>query len=131
MRIVMMTVLLLAALFGEEIHWVHSYDEATEKAAKEGKNVLVLITTESCRWCRKLEAYTLTDQAVVRRINEKYVAVHVTRDVDDYPETLKAPYVPTSYFLRPDGKIVHDMMGYWSVEDYLSILDDADYELKK
>jgi len=131
MRMLVMIIAAAWSLFGAEINWAHTYAEAQERAVKEQKNLLVLITTERCRWCRKLEAFTLTDEKVAERINREYVAVHVTRDKDDYPEQLTAQRVPTSYFLTADGEVIHDMMGYWNVEDYLSILDDVQFVLKE
>jgi thioredoxin-related protein len=118
------------SLSAAEIDWAHSYAEAQERAKKEQKNILLLITTESCRWCRRLESTTLQNDKVVKRINAEYVAVHVTRDKDKYPEDLVARRVPMSYFLKSDGEVIHDMMGFWNVEDYLSVLDDAAYEFK-
>ena len=131
MKILIFVCITAATLFGEGINWAHSYAEAKERAAKEEKNILLLITTESCRWCRRLESTTLEDERVVKRINDEYVAVHVTRGKDKYPEDLVARRVPMSYFLKADGEVIHDMMGFWNVEDYLSVLDDAAYELKQ
>lgn len=129
MKMIFIALLAALSLNGAEIDWAHSYAEAQERANKEQKNILLLITTESCRWCRRLESTTLKDEDVVKRINAEYVAVHVTRGKDEYPEDLVARRVPMSYFLKADGEVIHDMMGFWNVEDYLSVLDDAAYEL--
>jgi uncharacterized protein YyaL (SSP411 family) len=132
MRTFLLFFFVLTALSGAEIEWAHSYKEAKERALKEKKNILLLITTERCRWCRKLEATTLHDAEVVGRINAGFVAVHLTRGEDDYPANLKAPMVPMSYFLYPDDRpIMRGIMGYWCAEDYLSIMDDVDRKLKK
>ena len=131
MKKIFLMLLTALSLFGAEIDWAHSYAQAQERAKKEHKNILLLITTESCRWCRRMEATTLQDDAVVKRLNAEYVALHVTRDKDEYPKELVAQRVPMSYFLKPDGEVIHDMMGYWNVEDYLSILDDVEYELRR
>jgi thioredoxin-related protein len=92
---------------------------------------LVLITSEQCRWCRKFEATTLQDDSVISRLNSKFVAVHVTRDKSVYPKTLSAPMVPMNYFLDGNGKVIYSIPGYWPVEDYQSILDDALQRYKK
>lgn len=118
-------------LFGAEINWSTNYAEAQAKAKKESKPMLVIITTEQCRWCRKLEATTLEDPSIVNRINTRFSAVHVTRDKSVYPKNLTAPMVPMSYFLDPNGKVLYSMPGYWSTEDYESILDDALKRYKK
>ena len=126
MRALMVTTALVISAFGAQIDWVKNYKEAGEKALREHKNVLVVITTESCRWCRRFEATTLQDAAVVSRINARFAAVHVTRGRDDYPAELEAKMVPMSYFLLPDGTVLYGMPGFWDTEDYLSILDDAE-----
>ena len=118
------------SLNAAEIGWVESYEEAVTKAKLEHKNVMLLITTTTCRWCRKLEATTLQDKAVVSRLNKGYVSFHATRDFDDYPEHLQASGVPTTYFLDINDKpIIRKVRGYWNAEDYLSFLDDVDYKL--
>lgn len=123
--------LLMANLFASDIAWNDTYEQAQAKAKKEAKPMLVIITTEQCRWCRKLEATTLSDDEVVSKINSRFVPVHLTRDKSVYPKNLTAKMVPMSYFLDGNGKILYSMPGYWPVEDYQSILDDALRKTKK
>jgi len=131
MQKILITLLLSTlSLFSAEINWAKSYKEAISKAIAENKNVMVLMTTHTCRWCRKLESQTLTDAGIIERINRDYVPVHVTRDEDEYPASLDAPGVPATYFLNARGEpIIKRVMGYWNVEDYSSFLDDVDYKL--
>lgn len=131
-KIFLMLFLSFFSLHAADISWVGTFSQALEKAQKEDKNIMVLITTETCRWCRKLESETLTDEAVISRLNKDYVSVHLTRGKDQYPDYLDAPGVPTTYFLDRAGKpIIKRVMGYWNVEDYMSYLDDVDYRLGK
>jgi len=129
-KILLMICLSVFPLYATELNWVDSYKDAISKAKSDKKNIMVLITTSSCRWCRKLELETLVDKSVIKRLNSDYVSLHVTRGKDEYPSFLQAPGVPTTYFLDADGKpIIKRVMGYWNVEDYLSFLDDVDYKL--
>jgi len=125
MKILLLFALFTITLFGGEIGWNDTFAEAQAKAKKESKPLMVLITSEQCRWCRKLEATTLSDETVISKINTKFVPVHVTRDKDVYPKTLTAKMVPMSYFLDGEGKVLYSIPGYWPVEDYQSVLDDA------
>jgi uncharacterized protein YyaL (SSP411 family) len=131
MKKIVMAMWLSATLFGADIGWQESYATAQSKAKKESKPILMIITTEECRWCRKLEASTLSDNQIISKINSRFVPIHVTRDKDVYPKTLSAKMVPMSYFLDPQGKVIHSVPGYWSVEDYNSIIDDALRKAKK
>ncbi len=132
MRLILLTSFLTLFLWGGELEWVDSYEEAQEHAINENKPILLLMTAETCRWCRKLESTTLEDDSIADRINAKYISVNVTRDIDSYPPCLKAKMVPKSFFIFPDGKlIIRGVIGYWSVEDYHSIIDDVEKAIKK
>jgi len=131
-RFLILLCLSFASLHAAEVLWVDSFKEALAKAQAENKNLMVLITTETCRWCRKLESETLKDGSVISRLNKDYVSVHLTRDVDEYPRYLNAPGVPATHFLDRAGQpIIKRVMGYWNAEDYNSYLDDVDYKLGK
>ncbi len=117
--------LLTLNLFATDIAWQDSFAAAQAKAKKDSKPMLVIITTEQCRWCRKLESTTLSDDEVISKINSRFVPVHVTRDKSVYPKNLTAKMVPMSYFVDGNGNVLSSMPGYWPTEDYLSILDDA------
>jgi thioredoxin-related protein len=123
--------LFMANLFASDIAWNDTYEQAQAKAKKESKPLLVLITSEQCRWCRKFEATTLQDEDVISKLNAKFVTVHVTRDKSIYPKSLSAKMVPMNYFLDSNGKVIYSMPGYWPTEDYQSILDDALLKYKK
>lgn len=131
MRIVLMMLGLVSLLMGEEIHWNSSFEAAKAAAQNEKKILYVIITSETCRWCRKLESTTLKKPAVVKNINTKYAPVALTRGKDSYPSSLKAKMVPMSYFLTPQGRVIYSVPGYWVAEDYLSMMDDVERKYKK
>jgi len=118
-------------LFAAEVAWNDTYEQAQAKAKKESKPLMVLITSEQCRWCRKFEATTLQDEDVITKLNAKFVSVHVTRDKSNYPKNLTAKMVPMHYFLNGEGKVIYSIPGYWPADDYQSILDDALRKNKK
>ncbi len=135
MRTVLLTfvlsTLLHLSLDASEIKWFHNYDEAVIQAKLQNKKLFVLITSETCRWCRKLEMRTLKDPTITKRINKKYISVALTRDKDSYPKHLKAKMVPMSYYLQNNDKVINSVPGYWGVEDYHTVLDDVNYNLRK
>ena len=131
MRLIMIVTLFALSLFANEIAWENNFEAAKAKAQKEDKIIYVLITSETCRWCRKLESTTLEETAVVENVNSKYAAVALTRGKDSYPPCLKAPMVPMSYFLTPDGRVIYSVPGYWEEEDYLSMMEDVERKYKK
>jgi len=132
MKFLLFAFLLASTLIGAELEWADSYEEAQQQAIEEHKGILAIITKKTCRWCRKLEDTTLENDEVVDRIHSKFVPVHLTRNQDEYPGNLMAKMVPVSYFLSSDGRpIMRGVMGYWSAEDYLSIMDDVERSIRK
>lgn len=121
MRIVLVLLICWMGLHAIE----HDYKAAQRKACQEAKMVYVLITTPTCRWCRRFERTTLVDPAIKKRLDTLAVTVEVSRGEGTYPDSLKAPVVPMHYFLAPNEKILVKMPGHWSVEDFDSILNDA------
>ncbi len=80
MKKIVLLALLSIGVFGAEIAWNDTFEQAQTKAKKESKPLMVLITSEQCRWCRKFEATTLQDEAIIAELNSKFVTVHVTRE---------------------------------------------------
>ncbi len=131
MRLLLLPLVFSLTLSASSILWQKDYAAAQELAQKENKKIFVFISTETCTWCRKLEATTLSDPKIVSRLNGEYVSVHVDKNHSTYPEILKAPVVPMSYFLKSDGTIVDFARGYWDTVDFNLILNDVDKRIKK
>ncbi len=112
-------------LSAEEIEWSDDYDKALIQANKENKFVYVLITSDSCRWCRKFEQTTLIDMDIEDRLEEEYVTVHLSRGHNAIPAKFKTSPVPRHYFLDSNGNILYDTLGYRDVELFNSFMDNT------
>ena len=110
--------------------WGNDFKTAKVKAARESKIIYVLITTERCRWCKKMKQTTLANSSIRRRLSTLSVPVELTRNVDRYPDALKAPMVPMHYFLDTQGAVLVKFPGYWGEEDFNAFLDDVEGKMK-
>ncbi|WP_373003611.1 thioredoxin family protein [Sulfurimonas sp.] len=131
MKYIILTILLISSLLGDEHEWSSDYKEALKIAKKEKKDVYVLITSQSCRWCRKFEGSTLQNERVLEMLEQKYVLVHADRDMDYLPKKFKIKRVPRHYFVTAEGKVIYSFLGYWDELDFRSFLGDVDRERKK
>jgi thioredoxin-related protein len=87
MRFVLVFALLLSAgaSFAQstsEIKWL-SITEAEKLMKKEPKKVIVDVYTDWCGWCKRLDATTYKDPAVVDYINQNYYAVKFNAESKD------------------------------------------------
>ncbi|WP_457593130.1 thioredoxin family protein [Hydrogenimonas sp.] len=123
--------LFTTSLFAE-IEWQSSYEAALEKAKEVNKPILVLLVSEHCRWCHKLQERTLKNPDVENFINRRFIPLLVNRDKGGYPAFIKSKYVPTTFYISPDEKmLIKPVAGYWEPYDYMSDLKLAVRVFKK
>lgn len=57
-----------------KIEWL-TWEQAVVKMEKEPRKMMVDTYTDWCGWCKRMDATTMIDPAVIQIINEKYYAV--------------------------------------------------------
>lgn len=131
MKYIVLTLLLISSLWSAELGWSDNYEASLKVAQKENKDLYVLITSSTCRWCRKFENTTLQDKEVLKMLNEKYVLVHIDRDIDEFPAWMKTKSVPRHYFVTAKGEEIFTFVGYWDSLDFKSFLGDVEKKRDK
>jgi len=95
------------------IAWRTDYDAARKEANEKGLPLFVVIGTENCYYCRKLDAGPFRDAGIMSQANDNFIALKV--DANAKPELAKALKVqvyPTLVLASPDGKIHNFIEGY-------------------
>ena len=114
-----------------DITWQKDIPTAFELAKKEHKVVMIFVEGETCRWCKKMKHRTLSDENVDKRL-QPYIAVKVFREnkeaMKDLPEIQG---VPTIFFMTAEKKILESVIGYYTVEDFISYINDVEKDLAK
>lgn len=128
MKHIIISILFLSSLVASELNWSNDYKKALQIAKKEKKDIYVLVTSDSCRWCRKFENTTLQDEKVLELLKLKYVLVHADRDRDFLPKNFNTKSVPRHYFVTSEEQIIFTFLGYWEELDFKSYLRDVDKE---
>jgi len=104
---------------GDPIPWHADYVRARKDAAEKNRPMIVVIGTQDCFYCRKMEAGTFADPNVVALVNSKFVALKI--DANAHPEFAKAMSVsvyPTTILAGADGKIHGFLTGYLTAEQF-------------
>lgn len=126
MKLLIITFLLGLSLFADSIKWQDNYQNALSHAQDEDKLIFVFITSEDCKFCKKLKETTLQNSDIVKKINDRYSSVIVMKGKDTYPDTLNSKATPMLYFLDKNENIIDYSLGYWDVLDFKFILKDVD-----
>lgn len=126
MRLLLSILMLGSMLFASNELFINDYNKALELAKAEKKDVYMLVTSNSCRWCRKFEDITLKDQEIIKKLQEQYILLALNRDVDTIPEQYKVKRVPKHFFLTDKGEIIFAFLGYWNPDDFASFMQDVE-----
>lgn len=97
----------------QEIKWRSDYQKARQEAAELGKPLVIDFGTESCYWCKQLEAKTLRDPAVTTLLNEHCVPLKIDANQNaTLTEALRISSFPTLVFASSDGRILGFQEGF-------------------
>lgn len=109
--------------FAEAMGYETDYHKALQKAKKEGKDLMLVLTTEYCPWCRKFEKNVLQKEEVNRAVHTKYVPLILNRDKKAFPEQFTSTFTPVVYFIdAKNEKTLHQVVGYSQREAFLHLL---------
>ncbi len=110
----------------QDVRWRHDVAAARKEAAETGKPLLLDFGTESCGWCRKMDATTMRDPAVVKALNERFIPVKVDGNREDrLTSALGIEAFPTLVLAAPDGKVLDRHTGYADPARLMGILAKA------
>ena len=112
--------------FAKDMGYETNYQTALAKAKKEGKALMVFMTTAYCPWCRKLENRILSQDDIDAKIKAKYVPLMLNQDLDKYPkEFAKTGIVPVLNIVNSDTEVLeHQFVGYSSRGAFLRVLKE-------
>jgi len=130
MRYIFFMFLLVSSLYSAELGWSNDYKKALVDAKKENKLVYILITSDSCKWCRKFENTTLQDKEILKRLYSEFITIHLSRDRDVIPKQFKTAPIPRHYFTDSKGNILYNSLGHRGVECFDSFMDNAQNKMQ-
>lgn len=101
-----------------------SYTDALKQGVKENKHVILFAHSPFCPWCRKMEEETLSNEKVIKLLNEKYIFVSVdmslNMDIEDVPPRFLPRGTPTTYVIDPTtAEGLFTMRGFKSPKSFL------------
>ncbi len=100
-------ILSLSLFASEEIHDFHyetDYTYALQKAQKEHKVLLLMMTIHGCPNCAYMKDIVFERENILNYVNENYVVAlfDIDRDKHRYPKRFKVLHGPTFIWIDPD-----------------------------
>lgn len=110
--------------FIKEMNYEDDYKIALEKAKKENKLIMMIVSQVTCPWCRKLERQTLKKKKIDILVKENFIALSVDKDKLNYPKKFEVKVVPTIFFINSkDETVIKKVLGYKNKKDFKEILE--------
>jgi thioredoxin-related protein len=106
------------------ISFFASIESGLEEARATGKPIFVYLHSNSCGWCKKFEAETLTDLGVMSIVESSFVPVAI--EVNEQKEAagkFRAYGTPTMVFLDPSGDEIYRVRGFMVAKSFITELD--------
>lgn len=98
---------------GQEIKWRSDYQKARQEAAEAGKPLVIDFGTESCYWCKQLDAKTFRDPRVISLLNEQCIPLKIDANENaTLTEALRISSFPTLVFASSNGRILGFQEGF-------------------
>ena len=107
------------------LEWNHHLGAALRQAMQKNSQILLLFSTKTCGWCRRLQEETFRDPKL-REMLAARVLVHL--DLDDAKEiaqSLGAHAVPDVRLYTPQGLPLGQQMGYLPAAPFLEWLEKS------
>ena len=130
MKLILLLTLIISGTFAssskfiKEMKYETVYEKALEKAKKENKNLMMVASTKSCPWCRKLERQTLKKDDIDEIIQKNFIPLSVDQDLKNYPKKFEVKVVPTIYFINSkDETVIKRVLGYKNKKEFVKILN--------
>ena len=107
----------------QEVFRATSFEAAKEAALAEGKYLLVNASADWCAPCRRMDAETWVDEAVIEWLTEHTVAIKIdTDEQDELADLLGVSAIPTM-IVWSEGEEFDRVSGFKSPETLLAWLD--------
>lgn len=98
-----------------EITWNQDYADAVHEARRSNKDLVVLVSSKWCGYCRKMLQQTFPNPAVIETINEHFIPVLIDGDKQqELARKFKVDSFPTLLIVAPNLKISSRLTGFQS-----------------
>ena len=108
--------------FAKQMEYETVYEKAVSKAKAEGKDLMLVMVTHYCPWCRKFERDTLSKKSINDLVSKKYIKLILNREERKFPTKFDTLRIPTTFFISVKGeKLIYKEMGYKTKKEFLEM----------
>lgn len=97
-----------------------NYEEAVKRAEKAHKDIMLVLVSNYCPWCRKFEQRVLLKKEVNEMIQKNYIPLIINKEKDPFPKRFDMAFTPIVHFIDYKTKESYEnIVGYNSKDEFL------------
>ncbi len=109
--------------FASEMNYEINYEKAVKKSKKLHKNIMLVLVSNYCPWCRKFEQRVLLKNDVNEIIQKNYIPLILNREKDPFPKEFDTGFTPIVHFIdHKTQKSYKNVVGYNNKDEFTYIL---------
>jgi len=109
--------------FASEMKYETNYEEAVKKSKKLHKNIMLVLVSNYCPWCRKFEQRVLLKNEVNDLIQKNYIPLIINREKEPFPKEFDTGFTPIVHFIDyKTQKSYKNVIGYNNKDEFTYIL---------
>ena len=109
--------------FASEMKYETNYEDAVKKSKKLHKNIMLVLVSNYCPWCRKFEQRVLLKKEVNEIIQKNYIPLILNREKDPFPKEFDTGFTPIVHFIDyKTKKSYKNVIGYNNKDEFTYIL---------
>lgn len=109
--------------FAKALGYETSYEKAVAKAKKLKKNIMMVLVSNYCPWCRKFEQRVLLKKDVHTLVKENYIPLILNKEKDSFPKEYNLSFTPLVYFIDYKTlKSYETVVGYNKKDDFMYLI---------
>lgn len=126
MKKIVFYILILSLSLWARPQWIDSYEEAQERAFKDKKLIMLMLSRENCQACWYMEHIVFVNKKVKALIEDNFVPVYLDINSDFIPDGFSYIGTPTFYFTDAKGKKVSERLdGGANAKDFTQKLTEV------
>lgn len=111
--------------FAKKMSYETSYEKALKRAKLEKKDIMFVLVTNYCPFCRKFEKRSLSSEEIDKIVKANYIPLIINRETHNFPKRFESERIPATYFVnyKDDTKFeIH--LGYRPKKDFIVYLSN-------
>ena len=109
--------------FASEKKYETNYQEEVKKSKKLHKNIMLVLVSNYCPWCRKFEQRVLLKKEVNAIIQKNYIPLIINREKEPFPKEFDTGFTPIVHFIDyKTQKSYKNVIGYNNKDEFTYIL---------